>query len=149
MKPAQERWDEVFGLHDRSCPVQRSDEANVDYLRRLARINKRYIPAGEPIARVKFDHTLPDEVVLKFSEQVREAVRRNAFRTDNMQPGEIRPVMRVDENTGQKIREWIGPRSFVSDPQYGARPCRLVARINAPATTPLYQNPKAATSGLW
>ena len=75
-----------FEKLDRSCPAQRADEAQVDYLRRLSRIGRRYIPAGEEIARVKFDDTLPDEVVPKFSELMRAAVERNLYRTDNMQP---------------------------------------------------------------
>ena len=43
---------------------------------------------------------LPDEMVPKFSELMRAAVERNLYRTDNMVPGEMRAVMRVDENTG-------------------------------------------------
>jgi hypothetical protein len=112
----QERWDSTFAKLDRSCPVQRADEASVDYLRRLARIGRKYIPIGEPIAKVRFDSSLPDEVVPKFSEQMRQAVERNLYRTDNMEAGEVRAVMRVDENTGQKIREYYGPRvAFIDD----------------------------------
>jgi hypothetical protein len=66
---------------------------------------------------------------------MRQAVARNVTRTDNMQPGEMRAVMVTDENTGMKIREWIGPDSFV---KAMGRPCRRVVRINAPATTALY-----------
>jgi hypothetical protein len=44
----------------------------MDYLRRLSRVGRKYIPAGEEIARVRFDYTLPDEVVPKFSEMMRE-----------------------------------------------------------------------------
>jgi hypothetical protein len=113
---AQERWDQTFAKLDRSCPAQRADESHVDFLRRLSRVGRKYIPAGEPIAQVRFDHTLPDEVVPKFSEQMRQAVERNLYRTDNMRPGDVRPVMQIDENTGQKIRTWIGPRvAFIDD----------------------------------
>jgi hypothetical protein len=108
----QERWDGTFAKLDRSCPAQRADEAPVDYLRRLSRVGRRYTPKGEQMASVNFAE-LPDDVVPKFSELMRAAVERNLYRTDNMAPGEMRAVMRVDENTGQKIREWIGPDSFV------------------------------------
>jgi hypothetical protein len=107
---------------DRSCPAQRADEASVDYLRRLSRIGKKYIPRGEQMASVNFSE-LPDEVVPKFSELMRAAVERNLYRTDNMAPGEMRAVMVTDENTGQKIREWIGPDSFV---KAMSAPCRRV-----------------------
>jgi hypothetical protein len=76
--------------------------------------------------------------VPKFAELMRETVERNIVRTDNMAPGEMRSVMRVDENTGAKIREWIGPQSFVLDPTYGHRACRRVVAINAPTPTRLY-----------
>ena len=118
----QERWDGTFAKLDRSCPAQRADEAPVDYLRRLSRIGRRYIPKGEQMASVNFAE-LNDDVVPKFSELMRAAVERNLYRTDNMAPGELRAVMRVDENTGQKIREWIGPDSFV---KAMGQPCRRV-----------------------
>ena len=108
----QERWDGTFAKLDRSCPAQRADEAPVDYLRRLSRIGRRYIPKGEQMASVNFAE-LNDDVVPKFSELMRAAVERNLYRTDNMAPGELRAVMRVDENTGQKIREFYGPDCFV------------------------------------
>jgi hypothetical protein len=118
----QERWQSTFEKIDRSCPARRADEASVDYLRRLSVIGKRYLPKSEQIANVTFK-TLPDDVVAKFSELVREAVERQVARTDNMSKGELRPVYEVDENTGSRIRKWIGPTSFVVDM---GRPCRRV-----------------------
>jgi hypothetical protein len=60
---AQARWDATFAKLDRSCPARRADEAETDYLRRLSRVERKYIPKGEDIAQVRFDHTLPDAVV--------------------------------------------------------------------------------------
>jgi hypothetical protein len=125
MASAQEKWDETFSKLDRSCPPRRADEASVDYLRRLSHIGRRYIPKSDEMAGVNFAE-LPDEVVGRYSELMRQCVERNLRRTDNMAPGELRPVMVVDPNTGQKIREWVGPDSFVKEPAYGAGPCRLV-----------------------
>jgi hypothetical protein len=118
----QERWDETFSRLDRSCPAQRADEAEVDYLRRLSRIGKKYIPRSEQMAAVKFSE-LPDDVVPKFSELMRRCVERNIMRTDNMAPGEMRAVMITDENTGAKIRTFVGPDSFV---KAMGQPCRRV-----------------------
>jgi hypothetical protein len=131
----QEDWDLTFSKLGRSAPAQRADEATVDYQRRLARIGRKYIPSGEEIAAVRFDASMPDGVVPKFSEMMRAAVERNLYRTDNMQEGELRPVMETDPNTGMKTRSWIGPTSFVKEM---GRPCRRVVSINAPAGTPLY-----------
>jgi hypothetical protein len=148
---AQARWDQTFAKLDRSCPARRADEAEMDYLRRLSRVGRKYIPKGEQIAQVRFDHTLPDSVVERYSEMMRQRVEANLYRTDNMQPGEMRSVMRVDENTGLKIRDWVGPQSFVLDPAYGHRPCRRVTRIAAPAMQTLYasSDAKRAMSGGW
>jgi hypothetical protein len=126
---AQGRWDETFQKIGRSCPAQRADEGHLDYLRRLSRIGRKYIPTGEEIAGVRFDHTLPDAVVGRFSELMRGAVERNIFRTDNMRPGEFKSVLRTDENTGQKIREFYGPQSFVKE--MGQAP-RLVVGLTHP-----------------
>jgi hypothetical protein len=118
--------------------VRRADEVReVDYLRRLARIGRKYIPRGEQIAQVSFAE-LPDAVVPQYAEIMREAVERNIMRTDNMRPGDMRAVLITDENTGMKQRHWIGPESFVKDPQYGHRECRRVIAINAPQPSRLY-----------
>jgi hypothetical protein len=149
---AQGRWDSTFAKLDRTCPSRRADESEPDYLRRLSRVGRKYIPAGEEIAQVRFDHTLPDAVVERYSELMRERVEANLYRTDNMEPGSMRSVLRVDENTGLKIREWIGPQSFVRNPLYGHRDARRVASINAPAPVRLYQDAafaKRAMSGGW
>jgi hypothetical protein len=143
----QERWQSTFEKIDRSCPARRADEASVDYLRRLSVIGKRYLPRDEKITSVTFK-TLPDEAVPKFSEMVREAVERNLTRTDNMVPGTFRTVMRVDEQTGLKTREFYGPRTFTD--QFMGR-IQRVTRISAPVTQTLWENSraKAESRGLW
>jgi hypothetical protein len=141
----QEVWEETFAKLGRSCPAQRADENDVDFQRRLSRIGRRYIPAGEQIARVKFDHTMPDVAVPKFAEMMRTAVERNMYRTDNMAPGEMKPIMVLDEQSGSRQRHWVGPDCFVKEM---SQPCRRVVRINAPPTIPLY-SAKAGMSGIW
>jgi hypothetical protein len=118
----QARWDETFSKLDRSCPARRADESGPDFLRRLSRIGRKYIPKGEEMASVNFAE-LPDKYVGRYSELMRQCVERNIMRTDNMQPGELRPVMTVDEQTGMKVRQFIGPDSFV---KAMSQPCRKV-----------------------
>jgi hypothetical protein len=142
----QERWQSTFEKIDRSCPARRADEAQVDYLRRLSVIGKRYLPKDEQITTVTFK-TLPDEVVPKFSEMVREAVERNLTRTDNMQPGTYRTVMRVDEQTGLKIREFYGPRPFTDD---FMAPVKKVISFSVPQREVIWgNNAKTESRGLW
>src|SRR6476661_6965066 len=133
----QQRWDGTFQQLDRSCPAQRADEAQVDYLRRLSRIGRKYIPRSEQMASINFSE-LPDEVVPKFSELMRTAVERNIYRVDNMMPGELRSVIVVDANTGAQQRHFVGPDSFVKDTSYGHQPCRRVTRISAPHGSTLW-----------
>ena len=70
-----EKWDATFAKLGRSAPAQRADESGIDYQRRLARIGRKYIPSGEEIARVRFDHTMVDAVVPRFSEMMRAGHR--------------------------------------------------------------------------
>jgi hypothetical protein len=133
----QALWEETFQKLGRSAPAQRADEGEMDYLRRMSRLGRRYVPSGEEIARVAFDYTMPDAVVPKFSEMMRERVEANLRRTDNLDPNDpsYRVVHVTDPNTGMKIREFYRARPFTDD--FGL-PARRVVRINAPASTPLY-----------
>ena len=147
----QERWDGTFAKLDRSCPAQRADEDSTDYLRRLSRIGRRYIPKSEQMASINWTE-LPDETVPKFSELMRAAVERNLYRTNNMAPGEMRSVMVVDPNTGAQQRHFVGPTAFVRNPLYGHRDCRRVTRISAPAGSTLWQSSsetRRGASGSW
>jgi hypothetical protein len=96
-------------------------------MRRLSRIGRKYIPRAEPMARVKFDDTLPDNTVEQFSELMRECVEKNAVRTDNMAPGEMKMVRKRDPNSGREIIEWHGPDSFVKAMGLPARRARILA----------------------
>ena len=83
-----------------------------NYQRRLAELGSRYIPRGEQIAGVDF-YKLPNGVVPKFSEMMRERVEANLRRTDNLDP-----MIRMtgcpshDDNTDGKIREFYRARPF-------------------------------------
>ena len=131
---SQETWDTVFGRIGRSAPARRADESSVNYERRLATVGQRYMPASEEVANINFAR-LPDDAVARFSVMTQEAITRNLYRTDNMQPGEMREVYSTDPNSGMKIRHFVGPTSFVKD--MGV-PCRRVKSINAPVSMPLY-----------
>ena len=58
-----------------------------NYQRRLAELGSRYVPRGEQIAGVDFSQ-LPNEVVPKFSEMMRDRVEANLRRTDNLDPND-------------------------------------------------------------
>jgi hypothetical protein len=119
------KWDKTFAKLGRSAPARRADEDETNYLRRLSRVGRRYIPLSEDIAKVNF-YELPPSTVPKFSELMRAAVERNILRTDNMEPGAMREAFEVDENTGAKTRIFLGADSFVKTM---GRPCRRVVSI--------------------
>jgi hypothetical protein len=133
----QALWEETFSKLGRSAPAQRADEGDMAYLRRVSRVGRRYIPAGEEIAQVPFDYTMPDAVVPRFSEMMRARVEANLRRVDNLDPRDpnYRQVLVTDPNTGMKIKEFYRARPFTDD---FSTPCRRVTRINTPASTPLY-----------
>jgi hypothetical protein len=143
----QALWDETWAKLGRTAPQPRAGEGDADYLRRMARLGREYIPRGEEIAGVAFDQ-LPDAVVPRFSEMIRERVEANLRRTDNLDPNDptYKVVHVTDENTGQKIREFYRGRPFTDD--FGTA-CRRVSRINAPASMPLYAADRAAGAGFW
>jgi hypothetical protein len=113
---AQARWDGTLQKLGRAAPPPVGSESETDYLRRLARVGKKLIPRAEPVYGVTFrkdsSDTLPDAHVLRFAEMVREAVERNLTNVTGMKPGTFKQVLRVDEATGLKIREFHGPRPF-------------------------------------
>jgi hypothetical protein len=141
----QERWNATFAKLDRSCPARRADEGDIAFMRRLARIGRKYIPRGEQMARVDFD-ALPANVVEQFRELMRECVEKNLYHTANMKPGDLRQVIQVDQNTGAKTRCFVGPTSFVREM---GQPCRRVTRICAPAGTTLFSADRGGMRGLF
>jgi hypothetical protein len=142
------QWDETFQKLGRSAPPPHADESDLQYLRRVSRIGRRYIPAGEEIAKVAFDSSMPDSAVRTFSEQMRKRVEANLRRTDNLDPNDptYRTVLVTDPHTNMKIREFFRARPFTDD--FGTR-CRRVSRINAPASMPLYATDKSAMAGIY
>jgi hypothetical protein len=138
----QERWDKTFEELGRSCPPRRADETSTNYLRRLGRIGRKYIPLNEELANINFKN-MPDDLVPRFSEMMREAVSRNAHRTDNMAPEELRAI--VNKSDTGTITTFVGPDSFVR--QLGV-PCRRVTRISAPLRETVWQS-RAHTNGLY
>jgi hypothetical protein len=113
----QALWEETFQKLGRSALAPRADESDLQYLRRVSRVGRKYVPIGEEICSVAFDHTLPDAVAPKYSEMMRQRVEANLRRTDNLDPNDTnyRVVHVTDQNTGMKIREFYRARPFTDD----------------------------------
>lgn len=141
----QALWDETWAKLGRTAPEPRADEREADYLRRMARLGRKYIPSGEEIAAVRFDESI---MVPRFSEMMRQRVEANLRRTDNLDPNDpnYRVVHISDGNTGVRTREFYRARPFTDD--FGTA-CRRVTRINAPAGTTLYGIDKAGMAGIY
>jgi hypothetical protein len=144
----QAQWDETWAKLGRAAPAPRAGEGDADYLRRMARLGREYIPAGEEIAGVAFDSSMPDSVVPRFSEMMRERVEANLRRTDNLDKNDpnYRVVHVTDGNTGMRIKEFYRARPFTDD---FVTPCRRVTRIAAPVGTVLFGIDKAGMAGIY
>jgi hypothetical protein len=140
-------WDETFQKLGRRAPAQGAGESVYDYQRRLAALGSKYIPRGEQIAGVAFDQ-LPNEVVPKFTEMMRERVEANMRRTDNLDPNDTsyRTVLVQDADTNGKIREFYRARPFTDDFKL---PGRRVVRINAPEQRTLYSSNRREAASTW
>jgi hypothetical protein len=105
------------------------------------------VPRGEQIAGVDFTQ-LPNEVVQKFAEMMRERVEANMRRTDNLDPNDTsyRTVLVQDANTNGKIREFYRARPFTDDFKL---PGRRVVRINAPEQRTLYSSNRREAASTW
>jgi hypothetical protein len=116
----------------------------------MSTVAQKYVRRSDALSRIDFNE-LPRDVVGKFAGLVQEALIRNANSPEGMRPGEFRPVIDVDQNTGAKVKRWIGPESFVKDPLYGYQEPRRVARINAPQLNAIWESrySRRETSGLW
>jgi hypothetical protein len=140
-------WDETFQKLGRTAPAQGAGESVYDYQRRLAGLGSKYIPRGEQIAGVDFAQ-LPNDVVPRFSEMMRERVEANLRRTDNLDPNDTsyRTVLVQDANTNGKIREFYRARPFTDDFKL---PGRRVVRINAPEQRALYSSNRREAASTW
>ena len=130
-------WREYFDEELRNvgvrAPMPSLNQSSNDYAREVCRsLQRRYLPQNHDLYGVKFPKLEPDALE-QFAPQLIAAVKVEAVNPANFKSDEIRPLERLDPQTGQvRFRDWIGQRSFVADPAYGFRPGRKVVRFLAP-----------------
>jgi hypothetical protein len=92
--------------------------------------------------------SLPSGLRARKSEQNRSVSKRVGVFTQARPSGSFLEILETDENTGQKIRTFYGPRTFCD--QFMGR-VQKVARINAPAAQVVWESgrAKAESRGLW
>jgi hypothetical protein len=101
------------------------------------RMIAKRLPGDNPLRTVPYSRC-DDAAISALEPQLFDAAKKAVYDSRFIVEGEMRPVLERDENTGLQTRSFIGPESFVKNPLYGSRPCRRVARINAPMTMGLY-----------
>jgi hypothetical protein len=116
---AQARADAVFNGFGQRAPRPLEGEALVDYRKRLATKLKGYSPAWKS---VKFSQ-LPEEAFSIAETQVYADAALAASNPADLNPGELREVMKIDPRTNQKTIVFYGKEHFVK--QMG-RPGRRV-----------------------
>jgi hypothetical protein len=111
----QARYDSAFEPWGISARQIRSDEDIDHYRRDLAVAAKRLLPPDHQLARVQYRQQA-DSVLDNFEPMLLSAVKQHAHANDTV-PFDLplREVPVVDPNTGQKIKTFVGERSFVHD----------------------------------
>lgn len=117
---------QLFAIGVRA-PMPSLNQSSNDYAREVCRsLKRRYLPRNHEFARINF-RGLEADALQRLAPQLIEHVKVEAVNPENLPPGEIRAVERLDPHTGQvRFRDWVGQKSFVADPAYGFRPGRRV-----------------------
>jgi len=129
---ASRKWQEHYqkevediGLN---IPPPSLGQKTNDYRREMMRLLKKtFIPASHKLSKVQM-RQLPDDVLSGFEQMLLPACRTEAFNPLTVPKGEIREVVRVDQN-GLKVRHFIGQESFVKGM---GRPGRRVISFRTP-----------------
>jgi hypothetical protein len=128
------QWREFFDESLRAigvrAPLPGLNQSSNDYVRETCRsLQRRYLPQNHDLAGVRF-RKLEADALQQFAPQLVEAVKVEAVNPANLRPDEIKPIERLDPQTGRVMyRDWIGQHSFVRDM---GRPGRRVVRFLAP-----------------
>ena len=113
---AARRWQEHYqkevediGLR---VPSPVLGQTTNNYRREMMRLLKKtFIPQTHDLYKVQM-RQLPDDVLAGFEQMLLPACRVEAFNPATVPRGEIREIVRVDQN-GLKVRHFIGQESFV------------------------------------
>ena len=126
----REYFDQALFAIGVRAPLPSLNQSSNDYVREVCRdLKHRYLPRNHQLYAVQY-RGLDAEVLERFAPQLVAAVKVEAVNPANLAPGEIRPIERLDPQTGQvMMRDWIGRESFVKDMM---RPGRKVVRFLAP-----------------
>jgi hypothetical protein len=85
-----------------------------DYRRETLRQLKRtFLPQNHDLYQVQY-RGLRSDALDALEPQLLEAVAVEAVNPENLPPGEIRPIERIDQ-LGNKRIDWVGRESFVKD----------------------------------
>ena len=110
----REYFDEALRNVGVRAPLPRADQSSNDYVRETCRtLKRRYLPQNHEFARINF-RGLEADVLQRLAPQLIEHVKVEAVNPNNLEPGEMRMVVKRDIN-GVEKRDWIGRQSFVRD----------------------------------
>jgi hypothetical protein len=138
----QARYDSAFRSFGSETPMPADDEAPSAYRRRLFNRLVRRLPSDHKLASIRSDDLGGQAVVFdNFEEMLLDAAKSEGERPseENLPPsGEMIERHRTDSDTGSRVTEFFGRRSFIADM---TRPGRKVARIIDPSTRTVVWGP--------
>ena len=110
----QEYYDQTLRKVGTRAPPPAVNQSVNDYRRETLRTLKRtFLPQNHPLYQVQM-RDLRADALDALEPQVLQAVAVEAINPENLAPGEIRAIEKVDE-FGNKRIDWVGRESFVKD----------------------------------
>jgi Uncharacterized protein conserved in bacteria (DUF2213) len=120
----QAKADDVFGAFGKRAPFPLTGEDVLAYRKRLIAGLKEHSPRWKDVDIIKLDE-------VTFANVERDVLNEAllaAMRPTDLKPGELRPHIKTDSNTGMRRTEFFGPNSFIAQLK---RPARYVTHIGA------------------
>jgi hypothetical protein len=129
----QARADDALTDWGVRCPRPKADSSYEEFEVDVAKLCKRYLPAGHRLHKIGFSTAPPDYRTDMLMEPLFAAVKQAVRDPTTVKADSMREIVNRDPSTNHiTSREWIGPRCFVTDPVYGYRPGRRVVCFSAP-----------------
>jgi hypothetical protein len=135
-------YDDAFRAHGVETPPPRDDERPSAYRRRLFNRLVRKLPDRHDLAGVRADELPAGQAFVTFEAMLLQAAKQEGEKPsfDNLpRDGSMIARHRVDADTGQKITEYYGRRSFIGDLNRPAR--RVTAILNPKDNTVIWGRP--------
>jgi hypothetical protein len=119
----QARADSAFETWNMRAPAYVVGESLDQYRRRLVKLAQRQLPDDHRLRHIPIKR-LDDDILNGYEQEIFADCKEAGTRPDSAAPGELREVVTINPQNGQKTITFLGNRSFVltSRPRYARSP---------------------------